>query len=251
MSNLKIATIAGLVIMSVTGCSEGTGPRQADRQAVTLRVAASSLAPSAQAPGSVTVAGHTLVLSKIELVLRDIKFKRVEGGADCDDLEAAGNAKDDCERFVTGPMLLDLPLGGAPERVVSVEVDSGTYRQVEFRIHKPEDENGDASFLAAHPDLKKISVRVTGQYDGNGFVYISDLSAKQRNDLTPPLVVGSKAATDVTLKVDVATWFAAGGSLIDPATALKGQPNDNVVRDNIRRSFHWFEDKDHDGKDDR
>lgn len=251
MSNLKIATIAGLVILSVTGCSEGTGPGQADRQAVTLRVAASSLAPSAQASGSVTVAGHTLVLSKIELVLRDIKFKRVEGGPDCDDLEARGNDKDDCEKFATGPMLLDLPLGSAPERVVTVEVDAGTYRHVEFRIHKPEDDNGDASFLAAHPDLRKVSVRVTGQYDGNGFVYISDLSAKQRNDLTPPLVVGSKAATDVTLKVDVATWFAAGGLLIDPASALKGQPNDNLVRDNIRRSFHWFEDKDHDGKDDR
>ncbi len=242
MSHGKIVIIAGLVTLIVTGCSDGTGPGQADKLAMTLRVAATSLAPAAQAPESVTVGGHTLVLGKIELVLRDIRFKRVENGADCDDA---------CERFGTGPLLLDLPLGGAPERVVSVVVDTGTYRQVEFRIHKPEDEDGDASFLAAHPDLRKVSVRVTGRYDGRGFVYVSDLTAKQRNDLAPPLVVGSKAATDVTLKVDVATWFAAGGLLIDPATALKGQPNDNVVRDNIRRSFHWFEDKDHDGKEDR
>lgn len=251
MLNLKIATIAGLVISSVAGCSDGTGPGQPVRVPVTLRVAASSPAPSAQASGSLTVGGHSLVLSKIELVLRDIRFKRVEGGADCDDLEAAGDDKDGCEKFATGPMLLDLPLGGAPARVVTVEVDAGTYRQVDFRIHKPEDENGDATFLAAHPDLRKVSVRVTGQYDGSDFVYVSDLSAKQRNDLIPPLVVGSKGATDVTLNVDVAAWFTAGGLLIDPATALKGQPNDQVVRDNIRRSFHWFEDRDHDGKDDR
>lgn len=242
MLNRKIATIAGLVISSVSGCSDGTGPAAVEPMAVTLRVVATPLAPSAQAPESLTVGGHTLVLTKIELVLRDIKLKRVDTGADCED---------ECEKFATGPMLLDLPLGGAPERVVSVAIAPGTYRQVEFKIHKPDDDQDDAAFLTAHPDLKRVSVRVTGRYDGRGFVYLTDLSVKQRNDLVPPLVVGSQAATDVTLKVDVSTWFASGGRLIDPVSALKGQPNDNLVRDNIRRSFHWFKDEDHDGKDDR
>ena len=74
MLNRKITTIAGLVISSVAGCSDGTGPGQPDRVAVTLRMAANTPAPSAQASGSLTVGGHTLVLSKIELVLRDIRF---------------------------------------------------------------------------------------------------------------------------------------------------------------------------------
>lgn len=252
MSSPKIATIAVLVMSSVSGCSEQTtGPVPPEQRAVTLRVATSPLAPSAQAPESLTVGGHTLVLNRVELVLRDIRFKRVDEALDCDSLKASGGDDDDCEQFVAGPMLLDLPLGGVSERLVTVEVDTGTYRQVEFRIHKPEDDGGDAAFLAAHPDLKKVSVRVTGRYDGKAFVYLSDLSARQRSDLIPPLVVKSRALTDVTLKVDVAAWFAGGGRLIDPATALKGQPNDNLVRDNIRRSFHWFEDEDHDGRDGR
>ncbi len=236
---------SAFLVLGVTGCSLETGPGQPDRLSVTLRVAATPLAPSAEAPESVTVGGHTLVLSQVQLVLRDIRLKRADHAENCED------RADDCEYFSTGPMLLDLPLGGLPEKLLSVEVDTGTYRQVEFRIHKPEDDSGDSAFLAAHPDLTRISVRVSGRYDGRSFVYISDLNAKQRNDLTPPLVVNAKGATDVTLKVNVARWFVAGGRLIDPATAQKGQSNDNVVRDNIRDSFRWFEDEDHDGQDDR
>lgn len=240
-------TFAGLafVALAATACSLDTGPGQPDRLPVTLRVAATPLSPTAQAPESVTVGGHTLVLGQVELVLRDIRLKRTDHAGDCEE------RADDCEYFSTGPMLLDLPLGGAPEKLVTVEVDTGTYHQVEFRIHKPEDDGGDSAFLAAHPDLKRISVRVSGRYDGRSFVYTSDLNAKQRNDLAPPLVVNTKAAIDITLRVDVARWFVASGRLVDPATAEKGRPNDNLVRDNIRSSFHWFEDRDHDGKDDR
>jgi hypothetical protein len=37
---------------------------------------------------------------------------------------------------------------------------------------------------------------------------------------------------------------------VDPATANQGQPNENLVKDNIRRSFDAFEDDDHDGQRD-
>ena len=41
-----------------------------------------------------------------------------------------------------------------------------------------------------------------------------------------------------------------GDVLVDPNTALAGEPNEELVEDNIERSFELFEDDDHDGEHD-
>ena len=71
-------------------------------------------------------------------------------------------------------------------------------------------------------------------------------------DLVPPLVVGEGSVANVTLQVDVSAWFYAadGVTLIDPATASTGQPNESVVEENIQDSLHVYEDDDMDGEDD-
>ena len=253
MSTSKIAGLA-VVVTGLAACSDGFGPGGDSPKRVSFTVSTSvpGQAPGLAAADSIKNGGHTLVLSKVELVLRAIKLKRVEGSVDCSDDDSRSSAPsasssddDGCEKFVAGPMLLDLPLGAAPKRLVTVEVDTGTYRRLEFKIHKPEDDGDDAEdtqFLRDHPDLDRISVRVTGTYDGRTFVYISDLSAKQRTDLVPPLVVGTRANTDLALVVDVRKWFVdVSGALVDPQSGLKGQRNDDLVRDNIKRSFRFFQ----------
>ena len=251
MSALKI--VAGLSLVTLfTACSDGVGPgAAAGKQTVNLNISAGRSGPAAAAPESVTVNGHTLVFGKVELVISEFELKRVSSPADCSDGGGDSHGENDCEEVESGPFLLDLPLGGGTKRIVAVEVDTGTYRQVAFQIHRAEDQSADAAFLTQHPDLKEVSVRVTGAYDGKAFVFVSDLTAKQKNDLVPPLVVGAKGATDFTLVVDISRWFVtSGGALVDPVTALKGGPNDNLVRDNIRRSFRCFKDHDRDGNED-
>ena len=39
------------------------------------------------------------------------------------------------------------------------------------------------------------------------------------------------------------------GDLLDPATANRGQPNENQVKEDIKRSMRAFEDRDRDGND--
>jgi hypothetical protein len=93
---------------------------------------------------------------------------------------------------------------------------------------------------------------VVGSFNGTPFVFTADLNAQQRLALAQPLVV-AEAATDVgvTIKVDVSNWFSDGaGGLVNPETANKGGPNDSLVKDNIRDSFHAFRDDDRDGEDD-
>lgn len=268
MRSCKIVAFAFLVTGSafLGACSDGSGPSASPgQQEVTLSVSAGGVGPAAAAPESVSVGGHTIVLSKVEVVLRRIQLKRVDGSVDCDgesgsndDSPSASSGSnsggsdddDECEEVAVGPMLLDLPLGGGVKRVVKVAIDTGTYRRVEFRIQKPE--SNDQAFIAANPDFAKISIRAAGTYDGKAFVFTTDLNAKQRSALVPALVVadGTKA-TDLTMSVDVRTWFAASGGLLDPASGLNGAANENRIRDNIRRSFRLFCDRDHDGKEDR
>lgn len=252
-----------LIVTGVAACSDGVGPGGDAIRRVSLTVSTTvpGTAPGFAAADSIVARGHTLVLSKVEVVLRSIKLHRVEQSTDCSDDDdshsssssapsAASSDDDRCEKFVAGPILLDLPLGPDARRLVTVEVDTGTYRRLEFKIHKPEDDGDDAEdsqFLRDHPDFDRVSIRVTGTYDGRTFVYISDLNAKQRSELVPPLVVGARGNTDLTLVVDVWKWFVdESGGLIDPQSGLKGQRNDDEVRDNIRRSFRFFESDDDD-----
>jgi len=241
------------LVMLAAACSEGT------TGAVSLALSAArpvgiTAAPQVTAAGDstvVTLGNDTIILRSVELVLQEIELKRVEE-AGCDDI--VGN--EDCEEFETGPVLASLPLGTtATETMVSISAPPGQYDELEFKIHKPESSD-DAAFIAAHPNFDGVSIRVTGTYSKAGtrsdFVFISDLDANQEVDLAPPLTVTEGSPSTVTLRVDVATWFLdlAGIALVDPASANKGQPNEDVVKRHIESSIDAFRDDDHDGHDD-
>ncbi|MEO8448279.1 MAG: hypothetical protein ABI647_00725 [Gemmatimonadota bacterium] len=219
--------------------------------------------------------GSTLVFQKVELVLKEIELHRAQSSAACGDGSSssasasddngnghsgddgqghtggADNHADACETFETGPLLLDLPLGGTIERLVTVDVDTGTYSGAEFKIQAPANDAAGQAFLQAHPDLSQVTVRVTGTFNGTPFTYTGNVTAQQEQGLSPALVVSTAGATNLTLIVDVKNWFEASpNTLIDPATALAGGVNESAVRTRIRNSFHIFEDNDGNGHDD-
>jgi hypothetical protein len=208
--------------------------------------------------------GNTLTFEKVEMVLREIELKRADRDVVCgeddrnsdddsNDDSSDSSSADDCEELEFGPVLVDLPLGGGAAQVFTVEVAAGTYDELEFEIHKPEDDGDadDAAFLAAHPDFRRISIRVTGSYNGTPFTYTTDLSEEQERALVPPLSLSTATTTDLTLLIDVNTWFrTAAGTLLDPASANEGGPNESLVENNIENSIDAFEDDDRDGDDD-
>lgn len=192
--------------------------------------------------------GDTLIIDSAKVVLREIELKRVEV-VDCDiEPEPEG-----CEKFETGPLLVDVPLNGMTEQQISISIDPGTYDELEFDIHKvSNDDPEDAVFRAAHPDMIDKSIVVWGSFNGQDFAYETDLNEEQEFDLNPPLVIDETTitTTNVTVRLDISQWFTDGfGGLIDPATANKGGANENLVKDNIRNSIEAFEDEDRDGDD--
>ena len=227
----KMRSIAwGGLLLSAVAC-DASGP--SGTAGVALNLGTRPAGAASAAPETITLGGDVLVFSKVELVVKKIELERV----DEDDCLGA----DDCEELEVGPLVLELPLGGGTQRKLLVNVDAGVFDEVEFEIHKPEDADAtDVPFLASRPDLRHVSIRVEGTYNGNSFVWITDLDAEQELDLSPPLTVGGGAPAELTLLVSIDTWFrnSSGTGLVDPITALKGQPNEGLVKENVKRSFH-------------
>lgn len=250
----RIASV--LVVLALFACDDSMSPEGS--APVTLSVAVDQSAAAGVA--GFETAGlaaditqndgeHTLVLSRVAVVLREVELERLSA-EDCPD----GVPDDDeCEEFEAGPFLLELPLDGSVTTMVSVDADPDVYDEVEFDIHKPEDDSAeDLAFLTAHPDFDGVSIRVEGTFDGEAFVFLQDLNAEQEMPLVPPLeVVAGAGPVNLTLTIDVRSWFVDGaGSLIDPREANVGGASEEIVEDNIEASIDLFEDDDRDGEED-
>lgn len=200
--------------------------------------------------------GNTLVIDSVQVVLREVELERLndECPDDADGSGETGSGEDDdaCEDFEAGIRLLDLPMDGSVRQVVSIQAPADTYDELEFEIHKPDDDEPEGQqFIQEHPNFEDVRIRVKGIYNGDPFLFLQDLNEEQGRELVPPLEVTAGTTVNVTLQLDVRTWFAAGdGSLVDPVTANEGGENENLVEENIENSIEAFEDDDEDGDDD-
>lgn len=240
------------------GCADSTSPNAAN---VNLAFAGVRASPSGAAlrasssdpfvvpgPGDslvIAVGSDSLIITKVEVVARRIELKGSEA-SDCDD-EAD---LDDCEELQLDARLFRLPLAEGVSSPIGADVPAGTYAGIEIKFHKPTSSSGDALFLAANPTWPAgQSVRVTGFYRNVPFTYTSDVVFKIDQALVPPLTVVDGTATNVTIRIDVASWFRDrnSGALIDPATAGVSGTNRSKVDNNIKDSVRAFRDDDEDG----
>ena len=220
-----------------------------DRKLVNVSFATQASA-SAAAALDVTVGdgANTIVITKAQIVVRKLELKSSDITA-CADESDDNPSSDDCEEVKAGPMLVDLPLTPGATSELTASIPAGTYRELEFQVHKPTSTPADQAFVAANPNFANASIRVEGTYNGTPFVYTSTMTDEFELEFDPPIVLDADNK-NVTIKVDLATWFMNGTTVIDPSSANPGQPNETLVRNNIRSSFKSFEDDDHDGHDD-
>lgn len=255
--------------MALAACgSDSTGPSIEAGRRVTLSVATAGAATvsTAGSLGVVTVGiGGELVISRAQLVLREIELESPSLGCTSDSSSASGSfsrtswsrgsdddsssgsgsrSSDDCGEIELGPVLVDLPLNGGATQVTQVSIPAGTYHEIEFKLREPDDDAEDMPFRAAHPEFIGLSVKVQGTYNGQPFTWTSRMRADLEREFRPAVVIGADAA-NVTLEVDVARWFRDGsGRAIDPANgAARAQ-----VEANIASSFGAFQDDDRDGR---
>lgn len=190
-------------------------------------------------------AGNALVITSAELVLREIELKR----ADVTDCDLLGENDDGCEEFEAGPVLVSIPVDGSVSQEFTLAIPAGSYDEIEFDIHKvTSGDPADAQFLVEHPEYRDLSIRVVGTFDGQDFIFETDLNVEQELDFSPPLVIGESASTNITIAVGLDSWFLdANGQPVNPETGNKNMENENLIKDNIKNSIEAFEDSDRDG----
>ncbi|MBI4499896.1 MAG: hypothetical protein HY700_01925 [Gemmatimonadetes bacterium] len=245
MKTLNISV--GLVTaIGLLGCANGNGPNGSVSLSFAGRSANVTAAPAAFSSPAGSSAADVLVITKAEVVLRQIELKAVEV-ANCDVVPKPEN----CEEFQTGPVRLNIPTTTGASTQVTVDIPPGTYKEVDFEVHKLTTDASEAAFAAANPDLVGKSIVVTGTFNGQAFTFTSDLDVEQELTLVPNLVItASTTSTNLTVQVNLGDWFkTTTGTLINPATANKGGANESVVKENIKRSMKAFEDKDRDGNE--
>jgi hypothetical protein len=242
-------------------CGDSSGPGNGSGTNLSIAVAtltsssagriAGSGAPAVSLERHVTSPGgtHTLVITSAAVSLSRLELATVDS-AGCADDDHPEHDDDRCHELATGPTLVDLPTDNSVVSVLSLQLPAGTYRALEAKIRPVRtDDNGGSAFLTAHPEFANASVRVEGTFDGTPFTYTGSPNASLELRFDPPITIGSTATT-VTVHVSIDRWFADGsGNLVDPATANAGGANEQLVRDNVRRSFHAFEDNEHHGDD--
>jgi hypothetical protein len=215
---------------------------------VPIDLSFSGQAPAAGATADITISvgANTVVITKAQMVVRRVKLKPTDtDAASCSDDDSSS---DDCATIQTGPFLVDIPVTANAVATVSATVPPGTYSRVSFRIHKATDDAADAAFRAANPNFDGASIRVEGTYNGTPFVFTSDMTEKQELVLASPLVVEEGTTPNLTIQVDMSSWFRNGSTVINPATANKGGANENTVKNNIRASLRAFRDDDRNGR---
>ena len=238
------AVAAVVLIGGLAACSDAAGTGRAP---VTLSLSGVSSAPAASAGMSgpslsvtATTGTNTIVITKAQLVLSHIELSQNES-ASC----VTTGDDSECEEMKVGPMLVDLPVTPTVTPSITVTLPAGTYRQFEAQVRVPKaGEPAADAFFAANPTFVGKSVHVEGTYNGTSFTYDGAPKAEIEVPMNPPLTVATSSANNVTLHVDISSWFKdASGNVIDPTNSA----NATTIEENIRKSFHAFEDDNRDG----
>lgn len=273
---------AGVSLLAA--CSDGTGPNASGEVGLGFQLATSQSATSAQsAPGTATGAGvaqvsttpaglsitsgtDAIVITRAQLVVRDVKLKSAAATCvdDDDDDDKSSSSRsgtrsskddddddDDCPSIRVGPYLVNIPVSGADGGRVAVMVPEGTYSSVRLSVHKvSSSDSADLAFRQANPDFRNISIRLEGTYNTQPFTFVSDVNAKLEMPLTAPVVIG-KGGDNVTVTIDMKDWFTKPtGGLYSPGAANTSGFVQAKIQNNIRNTFRAFRDKNRDGRDD-
>ncbi len=219
----------GLVACDTT--APGTRP-------LSLSVTSRSTAPTTGPSTSIVVGSGAagITITAAQMTLGEIELSPSGScGAETNDADAAGpandNHEDSCEELDAGPVTVDLPVDGTTKgttkAMLHVTVPTGTYEGLQA-------------------ELLNVQVAFTDA-SGAKHTFTSNAEAKLEMRFSAPLTVAAGGTLNVTVDIDVSSWFKdASGAVLDPTNPA----NADAINDNIRKSFHAFDDENQDGVDD-
>jgi hypothetical protein len=246
----RSSRLAGtLLAAAALACSDGpAGPEGSGTVVFQLATSGTGATTAPSLAVSVTRGPDVIIITDVQLVARKIKLGQDDGSCPAD-IEDDSEDGDECPPLRLGPLLLDPPVDEGADPTFTVDLPAGSYDELMLQIHKPTDDNEDAAFIAANPAFNGVSIRVNGTFNGTPFTFTTDLTQVVKIALDEPVEVVADGEVGLTLLLDVGSWFLdqSGNALLDPAAL--SQQDRSIVEQNIRQSFHAFEDDDADGED--
>jgi hypothetical protein len=232
---LRATAMAVAAVVLVSCASDTTGIGAGSSQiAFMSKQAASAGASASTVP--VTSGGHTLDLTQATLTLARIELKRTHSDActgdedNDDDHPTATPSTASCGELKVGPTSVNLPLTGGMASISANTIPPGTYRELELRV---------------------TQIELKGTFDGKAFDVTVPVHVEDEVEFSTPLVVTEGQPVTLTVNVSTDTWLRnADGSLVDPNQLATSPLLAAQVRTRILASFHAFEDRDRDGRDD-
>jgi len=160
--------------------------------------------------------------------------------------------------FRSAPFVLELNLTSAMQEMSVANVPYGTYRKIEFDVHRtnanevaalsPAEQTQFQDFLAG--DTFSIIISGTTYTSGltAAFTFRSRVNVKQKLDMSPEIVINQPSpAVNATMLISSGEWFkSSSGVLLDPSDTA----NENTISDNLRASIKVFKDNNKDGSKD-
>jgi hypothetical protein len=181
---------------------------------------------------------NTLVLTEAKFILRKIVLEQEGEGGD------HGGDRD----VKMGPFVVNLDLNQKIVIAALAKIQAGSYDEVKFQIHKlsPNEDVADPEF--AESTSRRFSVIVKGFYNDAPFIFKSDVTfAKEIEFENFPLSVSDVTVLNITIKLDVFSWFTGENGILNPADPA----NLHIINQNIRNDFRRaFRDMNHDGDPD-
>ena len=245
-SSRMLILAAAVPLTALTACSDATST---NRVPLSFSFATKSLNASPSVGTGLSYSRDLVVGTAGDLVLKSAQV--VVDGIELSHTDGAlcnGTGDFQCEDVDQTPQIVDVPLTTGVKTQLTVPVAEGTYQRLDAHIGLQENgENGTVSaFVTAHPEFQTNSIIVKGTYKGKDFTYASPVNTDLELHFNPPVTV-TTASKNITVDVDVASWFKdASGAALDPSDPA----NAPVISANIRKSFGAFGDDNEDGKSD-
>lgn len=174
-------------------------------------------------------------ISEAKVLLKKVQFKQANSN-DMGDVKA-------------GPIVVKLNTSGTVTVFGAGNIPAGQYDRIKFVIHKVEDNETppDPEFKEGTSGNQRYSVIVKGSYNGNSFVYKSRKSVSHEIQFSSPVTFSADTRANLTMTVNIQSWFLSNGSILDPGNSSNG----DEIDDNIKASFRdIFLDNDKNGSPD-
>jgi hypothetical protein len=226
--NLVFAAIVFIILvllLGYTGCNENDGSGVITSTGDNLSVGFYS----ENAQGD-----NTLILDEAKFLVKEMKLQRHGDGGDC-------NVK-------TGPFVVYLDMNQKVVLTAMATIPVGDYEKVKFKIHKPRpnEEITDPDFIES--TSRRFSVVAKGSFNGNSFVYKSDITVVKEIEFEQhPVTVAEAVAVNITIRLNPYEWFMQNGLIIDPLYEGNRHIIDHNIKQSLRRAFR---DMDHNGEPD-